>query len=154
MAEEKYPPMEKILPHKPPMILIDRMVEARDTESMCEVTIGLQTLFLETSGVPSFVGIEYMAQAIAAHGGYKSYRAGKPIEVGFLLGTPRFQSYCRCFDVGQTLRIQVAHVWGEHEFMRFHCTIKHASTGELLQQAELNVFKPKNLQSYVHEAGQ
>jgi hypothetical protein len=33
--------------------------------------------------------------------------------------------------------------------MQFHCTIQDAATGTLLQQAELNVFKPKDLQSYL-----
>ena len=152
MANETYPAMEQLLPHRPPMILLDRMVAAKDKESTCEVTIGLQTLFLETSGVPSYVGIEYMAQAVAAHGGYNSYQAGEPIDVGFLLGTPRLQSFCRFFEVGQTLRVHVTHIWGDHELMRFQCTITNASTGTLLQQADLNVFKPKNLQVVLHEA--
>jgi predicted hotdog family 3-hydroxylacyl-ACP dehydratase len=135
------------------MILIDQMIDATETGSMCEVTIGPQTLFIEAAGVPAFVGLEYMAQAVAAYGGYKSYRAGEPIAIGLLLGTPELRTYCQFFDCGQTLQIQVTHVWGEHELMQFHCTIQEASTGKLLQQAELNVFKPKDLQLYLHEVG-
>ncbi len=131
MAEETYPPMATLLPHRPPMILIDRLVAAQPTESTCEVTIGSQTLFLETSGVPSYVGIEYMAQAVAAHGGYQSYQAAKPIDPGFLLGTPQWQSFCRFFEVGQTLRIHVTHIWGDHQFMRFHCTVGYPSLKDL-----------------------
>ncbi len=149
MSKGIYPDMEKLLFHRPPMILIDRMVQAMDKESTCEVTIGRHTLFLETSGVPAYVGIEYMAQAVAAHGGYKSYQAGDPIALGFLLGASQLQSFCRFFEVGQTLRIHVTHIWGEHQFMRFHCTITIASTGRLLQEADLNVFKPKDAHMYL-----
>jgi predicted hotdog family 3-hydroxylacyl-ACP dehydratase len=153
MAAVHYPPIEQLLPHRPPMILIDRLIEATDTGGTCEVTIGPQTLLLEPQGVPAFVGLEYMAQAVAAYGGYKSYLAGEPIAIGFLLGTPHMQTYCQFFDWGQTLQIQVTHVWGEHELMQFHCTIQDAQTRKLLQQAELNVFKPQDLQSYLRGIG-
>jgi predicted hotdog family 3-hydroxylacyl-ACP dehydratase len=153
MAAVHYPPIERLLPHRPPMILLDRMVEATERGSTCEITIGPQTLFLEPTGVPAFVGLEYMAQAVAAYGGYRSYLAGEPVAVGFLLGTSQLKASCQFFDVGQTLHIQVTHVWGDHELLQFHCAIQDASTGKLLQQAELKVFKPKDLQSYLHEVG-
>jgi predicted hotdog family 3-hydroxylacyl-ACP dehydratase len=153
MAAEQYPPIEQLLPHRPPMILIDRMIDATETGSTCEITIGPQTLFLEPAGVPAFVGIEYMAQAVAAYGGYKSFRVGESVAVGFLLGTPHLKTYCQFFELGQTLQVQVTLVWGQHELMQFHCTIQDASTRKLLQQAELNVFKPKNLQSFLDEVG-
>jgi predicted hotdog family 3-hydroxylacyl-ACP dehydratase len=153
MAAVHYPPLEQLLPHRSPMILIDQMIDATETGSMCEVTIGPQTLFIEAGGVPAFVGLEYMAQAVAAYGGYKSYLADEPIAIGFLLGTPELRTYCQFFDCGQTLQIQVTHVWGEHELMQFHCTIQDALTGTLLQEAELNVFKPKDLQLYLHGVG-
>jgi len=135
------------------MILLDRMIDATDTGSICEVTIGPQTLFIEPLGVPAFVGLEYMAQAVAACGGYKSYLAGEPSTIGFLIGTPELKTYCQFFDCGQTLQIQVTHVWGENELMQFHCTIQDPLTGKILQQAELTIFKPQNLQSYLHEIG-
>jgi predicted hotdog family 3-hydroxylacyl-ACP dehydratase len=135
------------------MILIDRMIDATETGSTCEVTITPQTLFIESAGVPAFAGLEYMAQAVAAYGGYKSYLAGKPMALGFLLGTPQLTTYCQFFHCGQTLQIQVTHVWGDNELMQFHCTIQDALTGKLLQQAELNVFRPQDVSSYLHEIG-
>jgi predicted hotdog family 3-hydroxylacyl-ACP dehydratase len=153
MAAVQYPPIEQLLPHRPPMILINRMVDATEMGSICEVTIGPQTLFLERAGVPAFVGLEYMAQAVAAYGGYKSYRAGEPVGVGFLLGTPQLTIHCQFFALGQTLKVEVTHVWGHNELMQFHCTIHDALTGKFLQQADLNVFKPKDLQSFLHEVG-
>jgi len=135
------------------MILIDRLVAVRGQEGICEVTVTPQSMFLEASGVPAFVGIEYMAQSVAAYGGYQSYLANEPITVGLLLGTRRLELYCQFFELGQTLRIQVAHVWGKHEVLRFRCSITSAVAGTLLQQAELNVFKPRALQAYLEEVG-
>ena len=152
MIQERYPPLEYLLPHRPPMILLDRLVESNGPASACEVTIGPHSMFVEAAGVPAFVGIEYMAQAVAAHGGYQAYQADEPIGLGLLLGTRQLKLYCQYFELGQTLRIQVIHRWGEGELMRFRCTITHVSTGMLLQQAELNVFKPTVLRAYLEEA--
>lgn len=151
MEKVTYPPLEHLLPHRSPMILIDRFVDTDGKDTICEVTIGPHSQFVEASGVPAFVGIEYMAQTVAAHGGYQSYQIGEPITIGLLMGTRRFESHGQFFALGQTLRIHVIHIWGNHELMRFKCTITLASTGQLLQQAELNVFKPKALQSYLEE---
>ena len=152
MTVAVYPPLEQLLPHQSPMILIDRLIAANEQEGTCEVTVTPQSMFLEASGVPAFVGIEYMAQSIAAYGGYQAYLAHEPIAVGLLLGTRRLELYCQFFELGQTLRIHVVPVWGKHELLRFRCTITSAA-GTLLQQAELNVFKPKALQTYLEEVG-
>ena len=78
-------------------------------------------------------------------------RAGQPIEIGFLLGTPHFKSFCDSFRLGQTLRVEVKHVWGEDQLARFACVIKDASSGALLQQADLSVFKPTDLRALLKE---
>jgi predicted hotdog family 3-hydroxylacyl-ACP dehydratase len=148
-----YPPLEQLLPHQPPMILIDRLLEATEQETVCEVTITPESMFLEAVGVPAFVGLEYMAQSVAAHIGYQHYLAHEPITVGLLMGTRRLETACQCFALGQTLRIHVSHVWGTLELRRFRCTITAALTGIVLQHAELHIFKPNNVQSYLEEVG-
>jgi predicted hotdog family 3-hydroxylacyl-ACP dehydratase len=140
-----FPPMEQLLPHRQPMILLTRMVEASTTTAVCEIDIGPDTQFCDGGGVAAYVGIEYMAQAVAAFSGYQRHCKGQPIEVGFLLGAPKFKSHCWQFRLGQILRVEVVHIWGESQLARFECAIKDARTGELLQQAELSVFKPENL---------
>ncbi len=153
MTGAAYPPLEQLLPHRSPMILIDRLIAVNGQEGICEVTVSPHSMFLEASGIPAFVGVEYMAQSIAAYGGYQAYLAHEPIAVGLLLGTRRLELYCQFFELGQTLRIHVAQVWGKHELMRFRCSITSAAAGALLQQAELNVFRPKALQAYLEEVG-
>ena len=152
MSKVVYPAMDQLLPHRAPMILIDQLIDTNGQETVCEVTIAAHAPFAGPAGVPAFVGIEYMAQSVAAHGGYQSYQAGEPITVGLLLGTRRLDTYCQFFALGQKLRIHVAHTWGQYELMRFSCKIFDAETAQLLQQAELNVFKPNVLQAYLEEA--
>lgn len=153
MEEGAFPLIEQLLPHRDPMILIDRLVETDGQETICEVTITPQSMFREAAGVPAFVGIEYMAQTIAAHGGYQSYLAHEPISIGLLLGTRRLEMHCPFFQLGQILRVRAVHIWGQHELMRFGCTITTASSASPLQEAEINVFKPKKLQAYLDQVG-
>jgi predicted hotdog family 3-hydroxylacyl-ACP dehydratase len=153
MTVAVYPPLERLLPHHPPMILIDRLLEANEQETVCEVTITPESMFLEAAGVPAFVGLEYLAQSIAARIGYQHYLAHEPITVGLLMGTHRLETGCQFFELGQTLRIHVAHVWGTLELRRFRCTMTSASIGIVLQHAELHICKPKNVQSYLEEVG-
>jgi predicted hotdog family 3-hydroxylacyl-ACP dehydratase len=140
-----FPPLEQLLPHRQPMILLTRMVEATATTAACEVDIGPDTQFCDGGIVATYVGIEYMAQAVAAFSGFHRHHSGQPIEVGFLISVPKFKSYNQSFRLGQTLRVEVAHTWGESQLARFKCAIKDAKNGELLQQAELSVFKPESL---------
>jgi predicted hotdog family 3-hydroxylacyl-ACP dehydratase len=140
-----FPPLEQLLPHRQPMILLTRMVEATATTSVCEVEIGPDSQFCDGDGVAAYVGMEYMAQAVAAFSGFHRHCNSQPIEVGFLISVPKFESYNPSFRLGQTLRVEVAHIWGESQLARFQCVIKDAKNGELLQQAELSVFKPESL---------
>ena len=146
-----FPPLDQLLPHRQPMILLNRMVAADATTGVCEVDIGPDTMFGDHEGVPAYVGLEYMAQVVAAYSGYQLHCQSLPIVVGFLLGAPKFTSHCRFFLPGQTLRVEAAHVWGESQLARFECAITDAQTGALLQQAELSVFKPENLAAFGKE---
>ena len=63
MSVGKYPPIEQRVPHGPPMILIDRLVWTNGVATVCEVTIGPHSMFIQAVGVPAFVGIEFDLEA-------------------------------------------------------------------------------------------
>lgn len=149
LAQVNFPPMESMLPHRRPMILLDRMVEAGDNGATCEVNIRPGIPFADEEGVPAHVGLEYMAQAIGALSGFHRWKAGLPIEVGFLIGAPKFHSSCATFRLGQTLRVEAVRVWGENQLARCECAVKDAATGEVLQQSSLSVFLPENLETFL-----
>ena len=151
MSALTFPPLTELMPHRPPMLLLDRMVAAGETHAVCEVELRADGPFGGAEGVPAYVGIEYMAQTVAAFSGWQRRCAGQPIEIGFLLGTREFQSFCDGFQVGQTLRVEVTHVWGGDQLARFNCTISDAQTGALLQQADLSVFKPTDLRDVLEK---
>lgn len=137
------PPIEELLPHRPPMILLSALVHY-DAESVSALThIGASSPFFDTDldAVPAYIGIEYMAQTVAAWGGAKARDGGGSVKLGFLLGTRRYQPQVQTFPRGAELLIEA------HEVMRddsglgiYQCSI-HCQ-GELWVQARLNVFQP------------
>ncbi|MBC3831958.1 hotdog family protein [Undibacterium amnicola] len=146
-----YPPIHKLVPHQDPMVLLDSVVMA-DEENLCaEVTIHATSLFYDGNGVGAWVGIEYMAQAIAAHAGYLAHTRGEAVKVGFLLGTRRFESRAAQFTLGAILHVHIHRaLQGDNGLGAFECTIhdtKHPETA--LATATITVFQPNNVADFL-----
>ncbi len=147
-----YPAIQFLVPHQSPMILIDRVVSANLEELVAEVCIHPQSLFFDGYGVGAWVGIEYMAQAIAAHAGYQAQAKGLPIKVGFLLGTRRFESAKPRFMQGEVLHIHVrCALQSENGLGAFECRIDDSqdATGTAGAVATITVFQPENVDDFL-----
>lgn len=140
---KKIPEIRALLPHAGPMVLLDRVIAA-DDESLCaEVTIRSDSLFCRAEGVGAWVGMEYMAQAIAAYAGFIAHRCNEPIKIGFLLGTRRYECSRPWFTVGTRLQIHVRRVFQSDNGMgSFECSIE--DRGEPLARVMMTVYQPVN----------
>ena len=103
-------PVLDLLPHAPPMALLSRTLLVSDEAYEAEVDILESSLFCSQGAVPAWVGIEYMAQAIAAFAGAEALRRGEGVKVGFLLGSREYHCSAPYFKVGSTLSIRVKKV--------------------------------------------
>jgi len=89
--------------------------------------------------VPAWAGIEYMAQAIGAYAGIQAKQAGKPIRLGFLLGTRRYHSNVAGFAIGTRLTVTINKIMQDEQLGVFDCRIQ----GENIDiAANLNVYQP------------
>lgn len=132
-------PAHELLPHGPEMTLIDRLSESTDARSVGVVEITPETRFAGATGVPAFVGIEYMAQTIAARVGFLARLEGKPPPIGFLLGTRSYVSAIAEFPMGSSLRIIVEPLLVDAGFGSFQCRIEADS---VLVSSILNTYQP------------
>ena len=147
------PPIAELVPHDGQMVLLDRVIEGGDDTLCAEVTIGPHTVFLEGGEVGAWVGMEYMAQAIAAHNGYKSYLRGEVPKVGFLLGARRYQSSVPAFALGSVLLVRVQHAMqGDNGLAAFECRIDNAADGSVLAHATITVFEPNNVNEFLQRS--
>ena len=148
MARSFDGPITELVPHRPPMLLIDRLL-ADDAELIrVEAVIKPDQLFLTEQGMPAWVGVELMAQTMAAWAGLRSVQSGKPVKLGFLLGTRRYDCTRSFFPVGARIEIEARQeLLAENGLGVFIC--KMFLEGELLASAQLNAFQPPNVDDYL-----
>ena len=134
-----YTNIADLIPHTGQMIFLDRVISFEPSSLSAELVVRDDCLLGDSKTVPSWTGIEYMAQAIAAYAGIQSKQAGEPIKLGFLLGTRRYLTNISCFNVGTRLTITITKIIQDDKLSVFDCKIY----GEDIEiSANLNVFQP------------
>lgn len=142
--------LAELLPHAGNMILLER-IEHYDEESIVAyLTVRDGCLFSQADGsYPAYLGVELMAQAIAAYAGLKARHAGDPVRLGFLLGTRKYESNVSCFPLGSELRISARRSLEDDSDMGvFECEL---TSDDIQVCARLNVYRPNNVASYIQE---
>lgn len=134
-------PIGELLPHGPEMTLVHRLVSYDPARSVVAADIDERCVFFERTGVPAWAGIEYMAQAIAAHAGCEARCRGEAAAVGFVLGTRAYESQVDEFPSGCTLTITVEPQIVDGGFSAFRCTIE---TDRVVAAAVVNVYRPRD----------
>src|SRR2546423_1284379 len=79
------PPAADVLPHRPPMILIDELLEAGENALTARVLLRADSPFVQDGRVSSVIAIEYMAQTIAAMAGLRRRSRGEQVSRGYLV---------------------------------------------------------------------
>ncbi|RXZ37095.1 3-hydroxylacyl-ACP dehydratase [Oxalobacteraceae bacterium CAVE-383] len=161
--EKVFPPVASLVPHSASMLLLDRVVDADADSLQAEVDITATALFCGEDGVGSWIGIEYMAQAVAAFAGVQAMQQARkqglqdggaheqaPRKIGFLLGSRRYTASRGHFAPGSTLRIHVQRLLqADNGLGSFDCSI--AEGGERIASATLTVFQPPDLTAFLDE---
>lgn len=143
------PDIRSLVPHAGPMVLLDRVISV-DQDNLCaEVTIRADSQFCGPEGVGAWVGIEYMAQAIAAHAGHTALLRGESVKIGFLLGSRRYECARSVFAIGSVLRVYVERLLlAENGLGSFACRIEDA--GGVAATATVSVFLPANTEEFLN----
>lgn len=142
------PPVADVVPHGGAMLLLDALVHADDEGCTARATVQPAQLFTDAAGMPGWVGIEYMAQAIAAWAGMRDRRAGRAPGIGFLLGSRRYECDVPAFPIGSELTISVhAELTGDNGLGQFACRL--ALDGREVARANVSVFQPADAQAFL-----
>lgn len=135
---ERYPPIAELLPHHGPAVLLDAVLEQQPDSLRARVRIGPQHPYFEAGrGVPAWVGIELMAQAVAAHAGLIARRSQTPPRKGMLLGTRRYAAAVSYFAAGSELEVEAHREFGEDEGGIAACLCRISCAGKELATATL-----------------
>ena len=58
--------IESLIPHRPPMVLLDRVIAVGPQQLLAHAELTPDAPFCSASGVPACIGLEYLGQAAAA----------------------------------------------------------------------------------------
>lgn len=146
-------PIESILPHRGTMLLLAG-VEAWDDETLTALAhVDPAAWYADAAGnMPAWIGIELMAQAIAAHVGLLSTRDGKPARPGVLLGSRKYEASVPAFAQGQPLRVQARELLrGAEGHGAYECTISATISADVqtLAKAIIKVYQPTDFQAFI-----
>lgn len=114
-----------LLPHESPMVLLDYVQASGADYVMTAVQIESgKPFFVDGHGVPTYVGLEYMAQSCGVFAGIQSQIHNRPIALGFLLGTRNYHVAQAWFVPGCTIMISVKETFRQDQMGVFDCHIE------------------------------
>ena len=136
-----------LVPHGSPIVALDTIESYSKQTLVASLTINEESFLYGEIGVPTWVGIEYMSQTIAAYAGAKARKENKPVKIGFLVGSRRYESPISHFELGSKLLISVEEITNNtHGLHVFSCKI---TWKDFVIQANLNVYMPENIEEFL-----
>lgn len=133
----RLPPIAELVPHEPPMLLVDELVEWSPERARVRARVRAGNPFVEAGRAPALVLLEIMAQAVAAAGGMLQHQRGKPARRGFLLGTRELELLVDELALDDELDIAVERLHDDGTLIRYACVARRGTAP--LARAELNV---------------
>lgn len=136
-----YPPPAQLLPHTGRAVLLDEVVHDHDdgTHVRAHMTAA-HPYFVPGHGVPAWVGIEMMAQAVAVHAGLMARCEGQGPREGMLLGTRRYAGRVAWFEEGACLDIHIMPTYSGAGGMGA-CDCRIECAGEVLAEATIIIME-------------
>ena len=134
----------KLVRHEGRMRLLDRVVASGDCTLSAEVKITPDaTFYTDPEGVPAWIGIEYLAQAVAALAGVQGQKKGEAEPpLGYLLGTRNYRCKVPWFTPGmRLLAIATEELQDDNGLGSYDCRLM--SEDEELAHCRLTVFRQR-----------
>ncbi|NIF55008.1 hotdog family protein [Burkholderia sp. Ax-1724] len=142
-------PIEAIVPHRGSMLLIDAVETFDETTLSARASVDPHAWYADADGaMPAWIGIELMAQSIAAHVALLAMRNGGHARPGVLLGSRSYQAARPAFAGGARLRIRASELLrSEAGHGAYECTID--ADDVRCAEAVIKVFQPPDFQSFI-----
>lgn len=142
----------ELVPHSGKMSLLSAITGYGEDWLEAEVQVSADSMFVDAQGVPAWLGMEYLAQAIAAFAGLQERLQGGPPKLGFLLGSRKYLCSSDYFALGQVLSLKVQRdMQADNGLSVFQCQLRGDKQG-VEASATLNVFQPDDADKFLQDA--
>lgn len=145
----EFPPIEQLLPHRGIMLWLQGVAAGDASAIEAYATVPAAAWYLdERSCMPAWIGIELMAQAVAAHVGLRGWLAGRPPRPGVLLGSRAYRANAASVPAGTRLAVSAkASYADESGFGAYECAIRSAAGP--VASATLKVYEPADFEAFL-----
>ena len=142
-------PIEAIIPHRGTMLLIDAVSTFSEEAVSARATVHADAWYADADGaMPAWIGIELMAQTIAAHVALLAMHGGGRARPGVLLGSRSYRALQPSFAGGAQLLIHATELLRSEEgHGAYECTIHHGDV--CCAEAVIKIFQPRDFQSFI-----
>jgi predicted hotdog family 3-hydroxylacyl-ACP dehydratase len=135
--------LEVLLPHRAPMLLLERVVAFSNDGIECVVKTN-DTPFSRGGTIDIVVATEWMAQAVGAYVGATRQAKGESPRIGFIIGSRRLDFHVNRVALGADLRVHVRPVWIDRGNGSFQCRVEEFGSGRILAEGSLTVHEPES----------
>ena len=145
-----FPPIDELVPHRAPMVFLDQVREFTPTR-LVATYLPPKGHWCGPAGLPALMGIEIIAQAIAAHNSLLSRQkdAKAAPTMGVLLGTRRYEATNALFPLEEQIIVIVEEKMQDPSgFGAFEGVLLSAEQVKLAS-ATVKVFRPPDFRAYM-----
>jgi radical SAM protein with 4Fe4S-binding SPASM domain len=129
----------RVVPHQPPILMLDRLLEVKERASVSEMTVRADMPFVTAAGELAAAAYpEIVSQAIAAQEGFRKLGSSNPFQEGYLLGIKNFRILGTA-KVGDNLLIAVHKAVKYGDFGIIHGEVRKG--GEIIARGEIKVWQ-------------
>jgi len=143
----QFPAIEQLIPHQPPMRLLDSIVSCDTTSLQALAKLTTNCPFWTPRGVPACIGLEYLGQAAAAFFSILAQQIPKgPVDPrpGMLIASRSYASSVGFFPPECTLLIELAptsQVAGSG-LVKFSGTLLDQQSSQSFAKGDISVYLP------------
>lgn len=134
-----WPEIEELIPHRGRSVLLEGVRHFVEGEASFDAVIKADHPYARDGRVEALVGLEMMAQAVAALVGLEQRAAQQPPQVGYLVSATQLEFRCRWLSVGSRLVVGARTTWLDQGSGCFDCSVAEGS--ETLMAGGLTVVR-------------
>jgi predicted hotdog family 3-hydroxylacyl-ACP dehydratase len=139
-----YRPIADYLPHRSPMIMLDKIISIQNDFISCSVMVssdGTLAPFLnEQNELPAYYFIELMAQTIGIWNGFHAQSTQEKPKIAFLLSSRLFETQIPTAPLNTDIIIEAKLILKDEQLANFEAAI--IIDHQNVAQARLNVYQP------------
>jgi predicted hotdog family 3-hydroxylacyl-ACP dehydratase len=136
------------------MVLLDELLFCEGERLRAKATVRPGPYSDADGSLPSWLGIEILAQGVAAWVGWEAWQAGREVQLGFLLGTRRYECELERLPAGMVLIVDVERSMQDGNGMGvFECSLFDGAIdgASAIARARLNLYQPNDVVDYTQE---